>query len=215
MNLKEAFRYQNYLDKALDAINLYLNIKGNVVEVEELHKRSLANPEAEDETIDATAERDYPATTDQLVEIMKMLIAEKAGCARAITTAKVSYLEATGFDLDAELSVNRHRQTAARTMKHLGSIKEMKTVSKGTGYKFNAEGVQAPYYYDVEHCSKPTYDTRNAKKIGQEIADYADKISTDADICMIESVVDFNPRFRPTGTIADLVETAVGFITSV
>ena len=134
MNLKEAFRYQNFLDKSMTALANHLAFKANVVCTTQLHKKNAANPEAEDETIEPAVTNVWNATPDQLADTLQYLLTEKAHCAEAVTDAKMEYRKHTGFDLDAELAVNKHRQTIARIFSQLGSHKETKQTIRGTGY---------------------------------------------------------------------------------
>ena len=51
MNLKESYRYANYLDRLLMTADTYLRNKGFVTTTEQNHLRSKANPDAQDEKI--------------------------------------------------------------------------------------------------------------------------------------------------------------------
>ena len=51
MNLKESYRYANYLDNLLNTAYKYLATNGFITTVKQEHMRSKANPEATDETI--------------------------------------------------------------------------------------------------------------------------------------------------------------------
>lgn len=207
MNLKEAFRYQNFLDRNISTIESYLNLKGNVVKLMELHKRNAANPEAENEELDKTNESPWSTTPTMLAIVLSVLLTEKEHCATSVSVAKYDHLRKTGFDLDAQLSVNKHRQSVARIFNTLGSFKETKTMSRGTGYKFNNEGVQTPYYYDVEVTATPAFDVTYMKNEGKSLMVKAEEVSSTADRCMIETELDFTPMFNPTDSIPDIIET--------
>lgn len=208
MNLKEAFRYQNFIESQITALTHHLMFKQNVVTVSQLHKRHDVNPDVENETVDATVESTYSATTDELAQILVILLNEKVLCGEAITCAKAEYDKECGFDLDAQVAANKHRQSIAKTLTTLGGYKETKRISAGTGYKFNAEGVQAPYRYDIEETVKPAFDTSSLKLLGKELMRKADKVSSIADKCMIDTIVQFEPMFSPTDSMEDIIEIA-------
>lgn len=207
MNLKEAFRYQNFLESQITALTHYLTFKMNVVKVSQLHKRNDANPDAENETVDATAERQYSASPDEVARILALLLNEKVLCGEAITRAKAEYEKSEGFDLDAQVAANKQRQSIAKTLTMIGGYKETKRISAGTGYKFNAEGVQAPYRYDIEETTSPDFDAATMKCLGKELLRVADNVSAAVDRCLIESNVEFTPMFSPMDSIEDIIET--------
>ena len=107
MNLKEAFRYQNFLDRLLIENNGVLGSQANLLEVTRLHRRNKSNASAEDETetvevpeliepevslkfglpvigwvITLVAMRDCPLTKEEMVCVQKR-IAEKKAAAQA------------------------------------------------------------------------------------------------------------------------------------
>ena len=53
MNLKESYRYANYLDGLLSTAYTYLRNKGFVTTTVEEHLRKQSNPDVENEIIDA------------------------------------------------------------------------------------------------------------------------------------------------------------------
>lgn len=208
MNLKEAFRYQNFLDKTIGMFVSQLSYRPNVVKTSQFHKRNLANADAENETIDTTAERAYSTSPENMIHILALLLEEKEACCASVTAAKYDYNRKMGFDLDAQLAVNKRRQEVARVLNTLGYYKETKNIVRGTGYKFNNEGVQTPYYYDIEETSTPDFDAQFVREEGKRLMRFADEVSSAADQCMIESVLDFVPTFNPTDSVEDVIETA-------
>ena len=53
MNLKEAFRYQNLLERLMNEATTALSTQANLLKVTKLHLRSKVKPEAQDETEEA------------------------------------------------------------------------------------------------------------------------------------------------------------------
>lgn len=192
MNLKESFRYQNYLDGLFNqACGCLANTKNVTVTIQE-HLRSSANPEATNETTVVEVERSYSCTNDQLIDFVSDLIDERRRVALAIHEAKA----AAQFASDAEISVNRAVQYAARTLSNLGAMKPGEKIIRGTGYKFNAEGNQVPYNYDIKETITLGFDQKKAKETAKSLYALADKVSADADRFLIETEIDHNPKYN-------------------
>ena len=59
MNMKEAFRFQNKLQRLMDEAENVLSRERNVVKVENTALRHKVNPEAQDETTQETPDTEY------------------------------------------------------------------------------------------------------------------------------------------------------------
>ena len=57
MILKEAYRYQNFLDRLLSEAQSYMNSETFITNVKQIHHRKKANPAAEDEVIEEVAKK--------------------------------------------------------------------------------------------------------------------------------------------------------------
>jgi len=192
VNLKESFRYQNYLETLFNYAVSSLTQRSNITTTTQLHQRSKANPEAVDETVVVEVEKRYTCTNDQLIEFMCAIIDEKRAVAIAIHKAKA----ANPFACDAEVSVNRCTQRAAKILSDLGSMKQSsERIYKSTDYKFNAEGNQVPYNYDVKETVCLDFDPANAKKLAKKLFDAADFISSEADRALIETEIAHEPFY--------------------
>ena len=88
MNLKEAFHYSNRLNLFFEAVLSFLSDSANVTLKEETHYKNHANPDAKDETVDASSERCYTYPVDRIVEFAEELVSEKEKLAQAINRAK-------------------------------------------------------------------------------------------------------------------------------
>ena len=209
MNLKEAFRYQNFLDSTMSSLMTMLRSPSNTIHVEQNHLRSKANPDAEDEMIDATAERPFDVSVDKLIGVCSLLVTEKANVSLAIDDAKRAHRDATGFCLDAEMATNKCRQSLASVLRTLGNSSVVKRQTTGTAFKFNAEGNQTPYVYTVEEIRKPDYDVDAAKSLSRNLSNNSDMMSSRADSCLITTEVDFTPIFNVNDSIGDVIATGV------
>ena len=102
MNLKEAFRYQNKLQKLMDEAQSILFHDRNVVKVENTTLRHKVNPEAEDETSLDLPETEYADKITEVAVFLMYLLGERERLSRAIRAAKQSM----DMDFDGEVSLN-------------------------------------------------------------------------------------------------------------
>ncbi|MBQ9613071.1 MAG: hypothetical protein IJV14_10895 [Lachnospiraceae bacterium] len=193
MNLKESYRYHNYLESLMVGAARYLSTPGNVMNVKSEHMRKKVNPDAEDETLDASAERTIQCEdNNQMIDFLVAVCNERCALALAVERAKQDF---KAVCYDAELFSNRCRQTVASTLKRLADIKSTERITTGTAYKFNAEGNQIQYRYDVKEIATIDFDRKKAKEIARKFSQEANEVSDRLDHAMLEATVVFDPRF--------------------
>ena len=107
MNLKEAFRYQNFLDRMMLSVRDSISQKDHALKTTETHFRSAANPEAEDRVEEVNKGEFYQ--NDDVIRLGLKLIDEKKTLSYAITQAKLS----CGVNIDAESETNKFRQNVS------------------------------------------------------------------------------------------------------
>ncbi len=88
MNLKESYRYANYLDSLLNSAYMYLGNKGFVTTTKQNHLRSKANREAEDELMDVQKPFDVDFTPNNIIDFVVKVLTEKEALTNAIAAAK-------------------------------------------------------------------------------------------------------------------------------
>ena len=205
MYLKEAFRYQNFLNRLLENVTMYLSTNSYITKTTQEHLRQKANPEAENEAIEVKVDRPYECTNNQLVSLLEHLIAEKEKLTVAISAAK----KTSDVDIDAELANNRVRQNVARTLSMMGKVRASESVVRGTGHKFNSEGNQVPYSYDIKQVTQIDFDRNKVKHISSALTAKSDEISTLIDKLMVELVVEYEPEYSINDSFEDVVERFV------
>lgn len=202
MYLKEAFRYQNYLNELISATTSYLNGGQYTTKTVQEHLRKKANPDAENETIDLSAERALAYTANQMVDFLQHLIDEKQKLTKAISEAK----RGCSIDIDAEVANNRIRQSVAATLSRMGNMKPSERMTRAYAYKFNAEGNQVQYAYEVKEVTTIDFDRNKVKGISKELIQCADEASTAIDKAMVELAVDYNPDYSVNDSFEDAIE---------
>lgn len=202
MNLKEAFRYQNFLEEAFDRVMSYLSIQSNILSTTHEHMRKKANPDAEDEkqVMDA---RLYDFDNHTMVLFALDLIDERTALTRAISKAKTE----AAMNMDAEILINKMRQKAATCFSRMAAQKPSETIIRGTGYKFNSEGNQVSYTYDVKVIQTIDFDRNMVKGLARKLSDESDAISSAIDEQVVSTKFNFTPKYFVSGTFEDAVET--------
>lgn len=202
MNLKEAFRYEKYLETLADKAMDCLGRRSRALKTTKLHKRSVANPEATDITEEQEPDS-FPYLNDDVIKFLLWLIDEKEKLMLAVSKAKAE----CGIDIDASICTNRLRQNAAISIKMmLANFKPSKTIERGSDYKFNAEGNQVPYVYEVEATSVENFDREKDRSCARQLSTKADEVSAEIDAAIINTNVNYVPPFDVNDTFEDAAE---------
>lgn len=202
MYLKEAFRYQNYLNGLISTTTNYLGSVQYTTKTVQEHLRKKANPDAENETIELSAERALAYTANQMVDFLQHLIDEKQKLTKAISEAK----KGCSIDIDAEVANNRIRQNVAATLSRMGNMKPSERMTRAYAYKFNAEGNQVQYAYEVKEVTTIDFNRNKVKGISKKLIQCADESSTAIDKVMVELVVDYAPNYSVNDFFEDAIE---------
>ena len=202
LSLKESFRYQNVLDTLFNEMRIYLITSPVGKTVTENHMRSAVNAEAVDEIKDATLEPRFPYSVDTLVDFMAAVVEEKRKLSLAIDRAKRA-----SICIDAETNSNRMLRTMASVLNTLGKVKPSERITRGTAFKFNAEGNQVAYYYDIKESTTLDYDPAEMRRLSRITMARADETSAEIDKAMIEVLVEHEPIFAMSDSVDDAVES--------
>ena len=199
MNLKESFRYQNFLENMMSYAASSINDREHCLTITKWHLRHKANSDAEDmqEVVDFGEFN----KNDDVLSFMVTLVEERSKLTNAIGQAKASI----GFDLDAAVETNKFRQMVAQRAKAMLRFTSSKKMERGTDYKFNIEGNQTQYFYDIEVEAVEAFDRNRAKDLVRELMSEADKVSAEIDSAMINTVVDYNPPFNVNDSFEDVM----------
>lgn len=204
MNLKEAFRFQNKLQRLMDEGEGILNREKNVTKVETTYFRKKVMSEAEDETVLEVPETEYAEQITELVGFMVYLIDQKEQLSKAIRAAK-SKLE---IDMDSEVSLNSKRQELSRLLGRMSDLRGSEVVipNGGTGYRFNADGNQVSYRCDVKKVTTINYDRKKVRNHLAALNRRIDEVSVELDRCLINSSVEYEAPFDVNDSFAEFFE---------
>lgn len=201
MNLKESFRYQNYLDGLMSSAGSSITNPEHCLSVTKTHLRSKANQEAADVVEDVDYGEFY--ANDDVLRLMLFLIGEREKLTSAIDRAKAGI----SFDIDAAIETNKFRQSVAGRIKMMLRYMASKKTERGSDYAFNVDRNQMQYYYDIEVVSTEAFDRGAAKKAMRDLLAQADKTSAEIDAAMINTVVDYAAPFNVNDSFEDVMET--------
>lgn len=191
MNLKEAFRYQNFLDELLGTAYSYLNNKNFVVSTVETHLKSQVNPDAKDEVIEVQKPYDVDFTPNDLIDFVVKVINEKEKLSNIISDAKMR----TEIDIDVAIALNKKKQGFARVLQSLSNIKSGEKVKNASDYKFNTDGNQVSYYYKINEVTKIDFNRNDVRGLYKKLLKETDDVSTKLDSILINTELDFNPSW--------------------
>lgn len=200
MNLKESFRYQNFLECMMAEAGNSLTNREHCLTTVKRHLRNKANPDAQDIQEDVDVGEFHK--NDDVLSFMLLLVDERDKLTNAIGKAKSSI----GFDIDAAVETNKFRQTLASRTKAMLRFSASKRTEQGRDYKFNVEGNQTQYFYDIEVETADAFDRDRAKDVVREIMSKADKVSAEIDAALINTQVEYEPPFNVNDSFDDVME---------
>lgn len=203
MNLKESYRYANYLNALLDTAYGYLQNKRFVTTTKQNHLRSKANNEAVDEIIDVQKPYDVDFTPNNVIDFVVGVISEKESLADAIAKAKAD----TKINIDNAVAMNKKKQGFVSVLNSIANLKPSEKVTQGTDYKFNQQdGNQIRYYYNIEETTTIDFDRNDVKALIKKYSKECDDISAKLDAIEINTTINFVPKYDITDTFEDIVK---------
>ena len=139
---------------------------------------------------------------DTVLAFMAHLIDEREKLSIAIGKAKAS----VGFDMDAAIETNKFRQSLNGSVRQMLRQVGTKRKTKEVDYKFDINGQQVPYRYDVEITTTENYDKEAAKALMRATIAKADEVSAAVDAAMINTVVEYEPPYDVNESFDDVLE---------
>lgn len=201
MNLKESYRYANYLDGLLSTAYTYLRNKGFVTTTVEEHLRKQSNPDVENETIEVQKPFDVEFSPNDVIDFVVKVITEKEKLSAAIAKAK----NTTDVNIDNAIAMNKKKQGFVSVLNGIADIKPSETITTGNDYKFNNEGNQVKYFYNIKKITTIDYNRTDVKKLIKKYLKETDEISAKLDLIEITTQVDFVPAWDVNEKFEELV----------
>ena len=207
MNLKESFRYSNWLQSLLIAIQDKLESQDDWYTTTQTHEKKAANAEAEDKVVTDGEIRNGAPHFDlnKVMQLGETAMKEYENLQRAIAKAKA----AADVQIDAEIAINRQKQILARHIGNMSRAKNKTRVFKDTDYRFNSEGNQVPYVYRVTEVKNVSFNAEKAREIMKRLTFETDEASTQIEKQTLDLVVPFEPVFDITDSTLDVINTCL------
>ena len=194
---------QKFLDGLMMNAGSYLQHPSFCLQTTKVHLRKAVNPEAEDVT-EVVDDGEF-VSADTVMAFMAHLIEEREKLSIAIGAAKASI----GFDMDAAIETNKFRQSLNGSIRKMLRFVGTKKKTTEMGYKFDINGQQVPYRYDVEVTTTERYDKEAAKTMMRETIAKADEVSAAIDAALINTAVAYEPPYDVNESFDDVLETFV------
>mgnify|MGYP006983234014 CR=1 FL=1 len=202
MNLKESYRYANFLENLLSTAQSYLIRDDFVTTTKEDHLRSKANKDAEDELgVIVDKQTDVDFTPNQVIDFIVKVISEKEKLFAAIANAKST----TEINIDNAISINKKKQNIISVFQMLANRKSRETQTTGRDYKFDINGEQKPYSYNIKRVTSIDYDRDSVKNLIKKYRKECDAVSTKLDEIEINTQVSHDCLFDINDSFEDLV----------
>lgn len=202
MNLKESYRYANYLDTLLNTAYRYLQNKGFTTTTKQNHLRSKANSEASDEIVEVQKPYDVEFTPNDVIDFVVGLITEKELLANAIAKSK----SGAEINIDNAVAMNKKKQAFVSVLSGIVNIKPSEKTTQGTDYKFNQQdGNQIRYYYNIEETTIIDFNRNDVKALIKKYSKECDDISAKLDAIEINTIVEHTQKYDISDTFEDLV----------
>lgn len=202
ITLKKSFELQNFLKSLFDKALNILSYTENITVSTQEHMRKKVYAEAENETIIKPKRIDYDFTINDLIQFTCVVQNEMENLAYAINQAK----HQNEKDFDAMITSNNRKRELLNRLLTMSTIKSKENMITGSSVKFNEEGNQVAYCYDIKETTLIDFDRNKVKAIANKLRKELDETSTAIDIMQLETMVDFESKFEIGDSLEDCVD---------
>lgn len=209
MVLKEAFRAQNYLENLINRGLAFLTNADNVTTKKQEHMRKKVNADAEDEVIEVQKSMIFEndkITPNIVIDFIMDVMTEKEKLTSAITAAKST----AEIDIDASIALNKSRQSIAGVLNLMAGMKANERTCIGRDYKFNADGDQVSYVYNISEITTIDFDRNKVKSLAKKLNRDSDDVSTKLDALNVTVNVDYTPKYEIGDSLEDCLNVFLG-----
>lgn len=200
MILKEAYRYQKCLSTMIGQAEALLLNNSFVTSTIQEHNRKKANSDADDETVKV----DKPITDFNAMNVINFIadaIKEKQKISDAIVASKRN----TEIDIDSSISLNKIKQEYIGYLRRLAAMDSSERKTYGTDYKFDVDGKQTSYRYEVIETTTIDFDRNDVRGLAKKLQKECDNISSKLDLIELTTDVEFTPKWDVSDTLEEII----------
>lgn len=200
MILKDAYRYQKCLSTMIGQAEVLLLNNSFVTSTIQKHNRKKANSDADDETVEV----DKPITDFNAMDVINFIadaIKEKQKISDAIVAAKRN----TEIDIDSSISLNKIKQEYIGYLRRLAAMDSSERKTYGTDYKFDVDGKQTSYRYEVIETTTIDFDRNDVRGLAKKLQKECDEISSKLDLIELTTDVEFTPKWDVNDTLEEII----------
>lgn len=210
MNLKNAFRYSNFLTEQISQLQNLTYASKNYTTTKVTSFKSKAIKDEEDTIEILEVDRDFDCKMNDIYFIILDLISEKTKLEAEIALAKSGNkidwkINGQEVDLDTAVSYNRAIRKTVECFSKFEKLTSTTEKTKGSDYTFNINNEQVMYRYDVERVVEIDYDKDVIKAKNRKLKSEADSISDAIDAFMLKDIVSFEAKYDINSSMQDIV----------
>lgn len=210
MNLKNAFRYSNFLTEQISQLQNLTYASKNYTTTKVTSFKSKAIKDEEDTIEILEVDRDFDCKMNDIYFIILDLISEKTKLEAEIALAKSGNkidwkINGQEVDLDTAVSYNRAIRKTVECFSKFEKLTSTTEKTKGSDYTFNINNEQVMYRYDVERVVEIDYDKDVIKAKNRKLKSEADNISDAIDAFMLKDIVSFEAKYDINSSMQDII----------
>lgn len=205
ITLKKSFELQNYLRDLYGRALSHLSFEENITTTTQTHMKRKAYADAEDEVIEKPKTSNIDFDTNTVIAFTQYMQNQITSLTDAINDAK----HGDDCDYDAMISNNTEKRKFLRVLESMVNQKPRERTVSGAATKFNAEGNQVKYYYDVKEVTTICFDRNNVRKLISKLRAELDEVSGKIDEMLIRCTVNFDSPLEIGDSFSDALEKFV------
>lgn len=196
ISLKKSFEYKNYFKNLFNECCSLLIDDSFMTKTIEEHYINKVNKDEDDkvENIISLKRNIYSfITPNQLIDFVIYINNECNRLSEAITAAKTREPLSR---YDTLITKNSQDRDLLYSISATNKIKSKEEFSVGSGRKFNIDGEQVTYDYDVKRIKTIDFDRNETKKLALKLRSECNSTSEAIDLLLVQNLVEFDTIFE-------------------
>lgn len=198
ITLAKSFEWSGYLQDLMNNAVRVLTTKEMITEIKEEHLLSKSYSEATDEINIKDKPYVFEKNNGEVFTVNNILAfyldleSELVKLTKAINKAKCS----GDIDFDGLVTINKSKRTTLNTLTKMSNTKSSERKIVGYGTKFNEEGNQVKFAYDIKEIATIDFDRNKIKHLLSKYRKETDEVSEKIDSLKLSIMVDYSPTYE-------------------